>query len=113
MGADERADDLEGRREPLLARAQAFRDEQALALSRFTPLQVTRKGEQLHVRTEHLSGMGFAPPAAVRGHTWRAKPMKRNILVVGAEIGRASCRERVQAYAKKRDMEKSRKPHEV
>src|SRR5688500_3280034 len=35
--------------------------------------------------------MGFAPPAAVRGHNWRAKPMKRNILVVGAVAVLAAC----------------------
>ena len=43
-------------------------DEQALALARFPPLEVTREREQLHV-SERLSGMGFARQRRVRGHT--------------------------------------------
>jgi serine/threonine protein kinase len=65
----ERANNVQRRGEQLFYRANAFRDEEVVALAGLSPLQITRERKQFHVRKRGLSGMGFARLARVRGHT--------------------------------------------
>ena len=60
LGGDECSHDRERGLEQLFDGADAFRDEETLALARFTTLKITRERQQLHVR-EEASWNGICP----------------------------------------------------